>query len=55
MQDKNIITKARLLYYIENMSIAVLNSVYTSIDLVNGAKYQVINIVLEENDMSNFW
>lgn len=37
------------------MLIAMLNNVCTPINLVNGARYQVIDIILDENNISNFW
>lgn len=53
MQDKDIVTRLKLLYYTKNFFIVILNNLYTSIGLVNRAKYQAINIVSDNNNMSN--
>lgn len=37
------------------MPITILNNIYTSIDLVDRARYQIINIILDKNGMSNGW
>lgn len=55
MQDESTITEPRLLYYTQGMLTTILNNIYTPIGLVNGARYQAINIVPNENNMSNFW
>ena len=54
MQDRGTITGLELLYYTKDMLTAMLSNVYTPIGLVNGARYQAVGIVSDENDMSNF-
>lgn len=54
MQDGSIIIRSRLLYYTKGILTTVFNNVYTPIGLVNGARYQAIGIVSDENDISNF-
>lgn len=36
------------------MLIAVFNNIYTSINLINKAKYQAMDNILDNNNMSNF-
>lgn len=36
------------------MLIAILNNIYTLISLVNGIRYQVINIISNKNNIFNF-
>lgn len=54
MQDGGTVTRPRLLYYTKNMPTAILSNVCTAIGLVNGARYQAVDIVLDKNSISNF-
>ena len=54
MQDGDIVTGLGLLYYTEGMPTAILSNICTPLALVNGARYQVIGIVLNDNGMFNF-
>ena len=49
MSDGGVITRPRLLYYTKGMLIAVFSNVYTLIDLMNGARYMSIEIVLNDD------
>lgn len=56
IQDKSNVTRPRLLYYINNIPIAVFSNIYIFIDLVNyKARYQAIDIIQDNNNISNFW
>lgn len=54
VQDRSTVTEPGLLYYIEGMLITVLSNVCTSLSLANRVKYQVVSIILDDNDMFNF-
>ena len=49
VQDGSIVTRPGLLYHTKGMPTAVLSNVYTPLDLVNGARYQVVRINLDDN------
>lgn len=55
MQDGSIVIGSRLLYYIKSMPIAVFSNICTSISLMYKIRYQVINIILDDNDIFNIW
>lgn len=51
LQDQNIVTRRKLLYYTKDISTTMLNSVSTSINLINKARYQTVDIILNNNDI----
>lgn len=55
MYDKKTVTRPGSLYYTKSMSIIVFSNIYTPIGLINRAKYQAVDIILDNNNMSNIW
>lgn len=54
LKNRGIIIRLELLYYLKNIPIAMLNNMCILIGLINRAEYQAVDIVLDENSMSNF-
>lgn len=54
VQDRSTVTRPELLYYTKGLLTTILSNVCRSISLVNEARYQAVDIVPDENSMSNF-
>lgn len=55
VQDRGIVTRLGLLYYTKDMFTVMFSNICIFISLVNEAKYQAVDIILNENGISHFW